>query len=57
MATKSEESCYQSPTNAEQAHYVYSSSAIDDVDNDLSPESMSVITRKESHRASERVCC
>ena len=55
LSIKSEESVYRSPTNIEQAHGLDYSSVVDDIDNDISPESISVISRKESHRASERV--
>ena len=53
---KMEEKSYRSPTNSEQAHSINSLMSFDDIDNDLSPESLSTISRKESHRASERVC-
>lgn len=50
---KVEDTLFQSPINSEQAQNVYSSSNIDDTE--ISPESISVMARKESHRASERV--
>lgn len=50
-----EDKVFSSPTNAEQAQSVFSSGYIDEIDNDVSPESISALARKESHRASERV--
>ena len=52
---KYEDSVFTSPTNIEQAQSVFSSGYIDEADNDTSPESISALARKESHRASERV--
>ena len=55
-SVKMDDKYNQSPTNVEQANSIHSSVSFDDVDNDISPESMSTMSRKESHRASERVC-
>ena len=55
VSKKSEDGSFRSPASAEAVQMALPRSAVDDLDNDISPESVSAASRKESHRASERV--
>ena len=55
VAVKSDDRNSRSPTNAEQSQKAYVRDEDDSPDNELSPELVMVNSRKESHRASERV--
>ena len=55
VSKKSEDSYYRSPASNEAVQLAIPPSVVDDLENDISPESISAVSRKESHRASERV--
>ena len=55
VVVKSDDSNSRSPTSTEQSHTPYLGDGDDSPDNELSPEVVIANSRKESHRASERV--
>ena len=55
VSKRNEDSYSRSPASVEAVQMALPRSAVDDLDNDISPESVSAASRKESHRASERV--
>ena len=55
ISKKNEDGSFRSPASVEAVQIALPRSAVDDLDNDISPESVSAASRKESHRASERV--
>ncbi|KAM7457849.1 hypothetical protein BLSTO_01397 [Blastocystis sp. subtype 1] len=54
ISKKNEDGSFRSPASVEAVQIALPRSAVDDLDNDISPESVSAASRKESHRASER---
>ena len=54
---KSEDNYSKSPASVEPVQLPMSPAVVVELENDISPESVSAISRKESHRASERVRC
>lgn len=55
VAVKGEEGFNQSPVNTEQSQQTYFGDGDESQENELSPELAMINSRKESHRASERV--
>jgi len=55
VAVKNDDRNCRSPINVEQSQKAYMRDGDDSPDNELSPELVMANSRKESHRASERV--